>query len=68
MTTLRNYLLLSGAIFALVALIQFSRAIVGFPVMLDAWLVPRAASLLLGSGAAAMSAWAFVLRQRIQGV
>jgi hypothetical protein len=67
MTTARNYLLVSGTIFALVALIQFGRAIIGFPVMLDAWLVPRAASVLLGSAAAAMSAWAFALRQRLPG-
>jgi hypothetical protein len=65
MTTPRNYLLVSGTIFGLVALLQFGRAIVGLPVMIDAWLVPRAASLLLGGGAAAMSVWAFVLRQRM---
>lgn len=65
MTSVRNYLLLSGAIFGLIALIQFGRVIVNFPVMLDAWLVPRAVSVLLGFAAAALSGWSFALRQRI---
>ncbi len=67
MSSVRNYLLISGAIFGLIALLQLGRAILGLPLMLDAWLVPRAASVLLGGVAAAMSGWAFALRQRLQG-
>jgi len=64
MTSLQRYCTVTGMLFALVALLQIFRAASGFPIEVNAWMVPRVLSLLAGLGAAMLSFWAWHLRSR----
>jgi hypothetical protein len=57
----RPYLIVSGALFAFVALAHFVRAAFGWPIQIAGWHVPLWISWAAFVGAGALSLWAFRL-------
>lgn len=55
----RAYHLVSGLVFALVALLHLVRSVQGLPVVAGSWSVPLALSWAGTAGAAFLSIWAF---------
>lgn len=60
----RLYIIISGSIFAAVALLHLVRAIVGIPVRIGDVSVPKGMSWAGCIAAALLSAWAFLLAAR----
>ena len=58
----RNYTRISALVFAIVALLQGWRAASGFPVVIDGWTLPIAASWAACIAAAALAAWGWRAR------
>ncbi len=56
-SSLRGYLMVSIAIFTLVALVQLVRASAGFPVQIGPYSIPVAASWVLAVAAGALALW-----------
>ena len=55
----RNYAVVSGVIFGLVALLQAARAVAGVPVRVGSYDVPVFASWIAALVAAGLCVWAF---------
>ncbi len=55
----RRYCIVSGVVFAIVALLHFWRYVLGLPLQIGAWEVSRSLSLVAALGAGLLSAWAF---------
>lgn len=63
-SSLRGYLMVSIAVFALIALVQVVRALAGFPVQIGSFLIPVVASWLLAIVAGALAFWGIRLLRR----
>jgi hypothetical protein len=61
MATPKNYLRLSGTVFAIVAVAHLVRAIAQWPIVIGPWNVPVALSWIAAIPAASLSIWAFSL-------
>ena len=61
----RGYCLVSGLVFAAVALAHLLRAVAGWPIQLGGWHAPLAASWAATVGAGALAAWG--LRRAARG-
>lgn len=61
---LRNYVTISTAIFALVALVQLVRALTGFAVQLGPYPIPVAASWVIAIAAGALAFWGLRVLRR----
>lgn len=61
MPSLKSYLTLSAAIFAVVALAHLTRAIAAWTIVIGPWTVPVALSWIGAIAAAGLSVWAFLL-------
>jgi len=57
----RKYLIVSLAVFDLVALLQFLRMFLGWPVVIAGVEIPMAASAVVFIVTSALSVWAFML-------
>lgn len=57
-----NYTRISALVFAIVALLQGWRAASGFPVVIDGWTLPVAASWAACIAAAALATWGWRAR------
>jgi len=55
----RNYCIVSGIVFALVALMHVWRFVLDLPLQIGAWHVARSLSGIGAVGAAALAVWAF---------
>lgn len=55
----RNYCLVSGVVFVLVALMHLWRFLLHLPLQIGVWEVPRSLSLLGALGAGLLAVWAF---------
>jgi len=64
MPSLKSYLTISAAIFALVALAHLARAIAQWPIVIGPWTVPVALSWVGAIAAAGLSVWAFSLARK----
>ena len=53
----RSYCLVSGLVFAVVAVAHLLRAIAGWPIQLGSWEAPLAASWAATLGAGALAVW-----------
>lgn len=60
----RPYLIVSGSIFGLVALLHLLRVVYGWTVQVGGWVVPEAASVVGMIIAAGLCAWAFLLTHK----
>jgi hypothetical protein len=58
---MRAYLVISGALFAIVALVHVLRLALGWPAEIAGWAVPMWVSWIAVPAAAALSIWAFRL-------
>ena len=56
---MRRYELVSGAFFSLLALVQLTRAVLGWPIQVAAVTVPVWASVVAGLVAGSFAVWAF---------
>lgn len=63
-SSLRGYLTVSIAVFALVALVQLVRALAGLAVQIGPYAVPVAASWMLAIAAGALAVWGMRLLRR----
>lgn len=63
-SSLRGYLMVSIAVFALVALVQLLRALAGFAVQIGPYAVPVAASWVLALAVGALAFWGMRLLRR----
>ena len=63
-SSLRSYLMVSIAVFALVALVQLVRALAGFEVQIGPYSVPVAASWALALAVGALAFWGMRLLRR----
>ena len=61
---MRPYLLLSGVIFAVVALLHLLRLVYSWPAQLGAWTMPMGFSWIGLLAAGTLAAWAFSLSAR----
>jgi hypothetical protein len=61
MTSRQRYLVISGTVFAVVALAHLTRAIEGWPITIGPWSVPLNLSWLGAIATGALSAWAILL-------
>lgn len=61
---MRNYVMVSSVVFALVALVQLVRALAGFPVQIGPYAVPVIASWLIAIAAGALAFWGMRLLRR----
>ena len=61
MTSRQRYLLISAAVFAVVAIAHLTRAIAGWPITIGTWSVPLDVSWLGAIATGALSLWAMLL-------
>jgi len=61
MSSQRRYLVISAAVFAVVAIAHLTRAIEAWPITIGPWSVPVGVSWLGAIAAGALSAWAILL-------
>ena len=61
MAKLKNYLIISATVFAVVALAHLARALQQWPITIGPWSVPVDLSWLGAIAAAALSLWAILL-------
>jgi hypothetical protein len=61
MSKLKNYLIISATVFAVVALAHLVRAIEQWPIVIASWSVPLGVSWLGAIAAGALSGWAILL-------
>jgi len=64
MQAIRSYLIISAALFALVAVAHLTRALAAAPLVFAGWPVPVALSWLAALVTAALSIWACTLLRR----
>ncbi|MBI1732242.1 MAG: hypothetical protein HYR49_05670 [Gammaproteobacteria bacterium] len=60
----KTYALISGAVFAIVSLVQLTRALNQWPVQVGTWTVPVWISWIAFVVAGSLAAWAFTLAVR----
>lgn len=63
-SSLRRYLVISTLLFALVALVQLARALMGFPVQIGPYPVPVIASWAFAIAVGALAFWGMRLLRR----
>lgn len=59
MSNNRNYCIVSGVIFAIIALMHLWRYVLDLPLQIGAWQVSRSLSLVGALGAGLLAVWAF---------
>jgi len=63
----RRYCVVSGVVFAIVALLHLWRYVLDLPLQIGAWQVSRSLSLVAALGAGLLAVWAFSgARTRVQ--
>jgi len=67
MASLKNYLIISATVFAVVAVAHLTRAVEQWPITIASWNVPVEISWLGAIAAAALSLWSIVLLREQRG-
>ena len=61
---MKTYIIISAAVFAVIAAAHLTRAIEQWTIVIDHWTIPVAVSWIGAAAAAALSIWAFSLARK----